>query len=112
MTDYIQVITTTSSPSEAERIAQALVEARLAACVQVSGPVTSTYRWEGAVQRSQEWLVTAKTRQDLYAAVEQAIRRIHSYQEPEIVAVPMVAGSAGYLAWLNREVTSSSGPTA
>jgi len=104
MTEYIQVVTTTASKEDAERIARALVDQRLAACVQVAGPMTSVYRWQGAVETSQEWHCTAKSRRDLYAEIEKAIRRMHPYQEPEIVAVPLVAGSASYLAWLDAQV--------
>jgi len=104
MSNHIQVLTTTASREEAERIARALIGERLAACVQVIGPISSTYRWQGAIETSQEWLCVAKSRQDLYGEIEKAIRRIHSYQVPEILAVPVVAGSADYLAWLDQEV--------
>jgi periplasmic divalent cation tolerance protein len=104
MSDVIQVITTTASREEAERIARGLVEERLAACVQVLGPIASTYRWEGAIDNSQEWRCEAKSRADLYGEIEKAIRRLHSYQVPEILAVPVAAGSADYLAWIDREV--------
>ncbi len=105
MTEHIQVLTTTSSREEAERIARTLVEDRLAACVQVLGPIASTYRWQGAIETSQEWLCLAKSRRELYDAIEKAIRRIHSYQVPEILAVPVVAGSADYLAWVDQKTT-------
>jgi periplasmic divalent cation tolerance protein len=102
--DPIQVLTTTPSREEAERIARALVEERWAACVQVLGPITSTYRWQGAIETSQEWLCVAKSRRGLFAGIEKAVRRLHPYQVPEILAVPVVAGSADYLAWLDQEV--------
>jgi periplasmic divalent cation tolerance protein len=104
MTDCIQVLTTTASQDEAARIARTLVEGRLAACVQVLGPITSTYRWQGAIETSQEWLCIAKTLKGLYPEVEQAIRQAHSYQVPEILAVAVAAASADYLAWLAGEV--------
>jgi len=104
MTDCIQVFTTTPSEEEAARIAGMLVEERLAACVQVLGPITSTYRWQGAIETSREWLCTAKTTKGLYPEVEQAIRRAHSYQVPEILSVEVAAGSADYLGWLAGEV--------
>jgi periplasmic divalent cation tolerance protein len=104
MSDYIQVFTTAASQEEAARIARVLVEARLAACVQVLGPITSTYRWQGAIETSQEWLCIAKTTKSLYPEVERAIRQTHSYQVPEILAVEVAAGSAEYLAWLGGEV--------
>jgi len=104
MADYVQVLTAAGSEEEAERISAALVEARLAACVQVVGPVASRYRWEGAVETAEEWQCLAKTIAALYPRVEAAIREIHSYDEPEIVATPIVAGSAGYLAWIGESV--------
>ncbi len=104
MIQAIQIATTTSSPADAEKIAAALVERRLAACVQISGPIISTYRWQGKVEKAEEWLCTIKTRRDVYEQVEAAIRELHSYDEPEILAVPVAAGSEGYLKWLDAEV--------
>ena len=106
MTDYVQVLTTVSSPEEAERICDTLVEDRLAACVQVAGPVSSTYRWQGEIEREQEWQCLAKTEARLYEQVEAAIRRVHSYEEPEILAIPVLAGSRGYLAWVSASLSS------
>jgi uncharacterized protein involved in tolerance to divalent cations len=85
-------------------VARALVEERLAACVQILGPITSTYRWKGAIETSEEWQCWAKTRRDLYEKIEQAIRRLHSYEVPEIIAVPILAGSESYLKWLDEEL--------
>jgi periplasmic divalent cation tolerance protein len=104
VTDYLQVLTTTGSEQEAERISTALVERRLAACVQVVGPVSSRYRWQGKVEQEREWLCLAKTEASRYEELEAAIRELHSYEEPEIVATPIVAGSAGYLAWISAEM--------
>jgi periplasmic divalent cation tolerance protein len=101
---YIQVVTTTPSLEEAQRIARTLVERRLAACVQLSGPIESTYRWQGAIECSQEWVCTAKTRRERFDDVAQVIRECHSYQLPEILAFPIADGSADYLAWLDAEV--------
>ncbi|HVO52813.1 MAG TPA: divalent-cation tolerance protein CutA [Solirubrobacterales bacterium] len=100
MTECVQVLTTASSEEEAERIAAALLERRLAACVQVVGPIVSHYRWQGAVEREREWQCLAKTTLARFSEVEEAIRELHSYEEPEIVATPIVAGSPGYLGWL------------
>lgn len=102
--DYIQVFTTTASKADAQAIADALVMQRLAACVQVVGPIMSTYRWQGQVETAEEWLCIAKSRGDLYAAVERAIRAVHPYEEPEILAVPVAAGSASYLRWLDENL--------
>jgi periplasmic divalent cation tolerance protein len=110
MTDAIQVVTTTASQEEAERIAQALVTRRLAACVQVAGPISSTYRWKGELESSQEWLCTIKTRQSHYHLLEAAIRELHSYEVPEILAIGIVAGSRDYLDWLAAELADLSGP--
>ena len=102
MAEYIQVVTTTEHKQDAEAIARALVEERLAACVQVLGPITSTYHWEGEIETSQEWQCWAKSRRELYERVEEAIRRLHPYAVPEILAVEIVAGSRSYLAWLDE----------
>jgi periplasmic divalent cation tolerance protein len=104
MPDYIQVLTTAGSEAEAERIAAALLDARLAACVQTAGPIASSYVWQGERQRATEWQCLAKTEARLYPEVEAAIRAAHSYEEPEILAIPVLAGSAGYLAWVSENV--------
>jgi periplasmic divalent cation tolerance protein len=104
MTDAIQVVTTTGSKEEAEKIARALVARRLAACVQVGGPVASTYHWQGKVETSQEWLCVIKTLKSRWTALEAAIRELHSYDVPEILAFDVVAGSRDYLGWLAAEL--------
>jgi periplasmic divalent cation tolerance protein len=103
MPEHLQVTTAAGTREEADGIALALVEARLAACVQVVGPIISRYWWDGSVQTTEEWLCLAKTTAEHYPDLETAIRRLHSYVEPEIVAVPVVAGSPSYLAWVARE---------
>ena len=107
--EAIQVTTTVADRADAERIAAALVAKHFAACVQVIGPIESTFRWKGQIEVAQEWVCLIKTRRDLYTEVEQAIREIHSYDQPEIIAVPIVAGSDGYLAWLADAVKPSGG---
>ena len=104
MHETVQINTTTATKADAERIAAALVERRLADCVQVGGPIRSCYRWEGKIETADEWVCTAKTTREAYDQVEQAIRELHSYDEPEILAVPIVAGSPGYLSWLREQV--------
>jgi periplasmic divalent cation tolerance protein len=104
VSDYVQVLTTAASEEEAGRIAVLLVERRLAACVQVAGPIVSRYRWQGELEEEREWHCLAKTTGGAYEKVEAAIREAHSYEEPEIVATPIVAGSAGYLAWIAENV--------
>ena len=102
--DYLQIATTTESKDDAARIAAALVERRLAACVHVVGPIASTFGWEGRIDTAEEWQCVAKTRRDLYPMVEQAIRELHSYEVPEIIATPIVAGSRAYLDWIDGAV--------
>lgn len=104
MREAIQVITTTDSRAIADRIARQLVECRLAACVQIGGPVSSFYRWQGKTECSEEWICTVKTTRDRYRAVETCIRTHHTYQEPEIIQVPLEGGSTSYLAWLEQQV--------
>jgi periplasmic divalent cation tolerance protein len=105
MPEFVQVLTTTDARELAETIGRALVERRLAACVQIAGPVKSTYRWRDKIETAEEWQCWIKTTLDRFAAVEQAIREIHSYTVPEIIATPIVAGSADYLKWLGQETT-------
>ena len=109
MTDVIQVTATTGNREEAQRIAAELVDNRLAACVQIGGPITSFYRWEGKLETSQEWLLTIKTTEDRFDEVDQTIRKIHLYDVPEILATPVITGSEKYLNWVRREVSGSSG---
>lgn len=101
MKSFIQVFTTTETKEEAEKIAQYLVEQKLAACVQITGPIASTYRWKGKMENAQEWLCLIKTREELYSKVETAIKKLHSYETPEIVAIPIIKGSSEYLNWLD-----------
>jgi len=103
MADYIEVHTAIDSREGAQKIADTLVSRRLAACVQVSGPITSTYWWQGKMEQAEEWLCTAKTRRELYDQLEQAIREVHTYEVPEILAVSIVVGNADYLDWLSQE---------
>ncbi|MBN1120825.1 MAG: divalent-cation tolerance protein CutA [Anaerolineae bacterium] len=104
----IIIITTTETIDEAKQIARGLVEGRLAACVQIVGPITSIYRWEGAVEEAAEVLCLVKTRADLFDQVEAAIQDRHSYDVPEIIAVPVERGSKPYLDWLNQCCTGGS----
>lgn len=102
-TKALQVITTVGSPEKAHEIARALVEKRLAACAQVLGPIRSYYWWQGKLEEAEEWLLQLKTRADLYARLEQALRAMHPYTVPEILAFPVVAGNPAYLEWLAQE---------
>ena len=104
MTKYIQVFITTESKEEAEKISREVVEKRLAACTQIVGPIKSTYRWKEKIQEEEEWLCIMKSLKDLYEQLEKAIKEIHPYEVPEILAIPVVAGNQGYLEWLNKEL--------
>ncbi|NLX50735.1 MAG: divalent-cation tolerance protein CutA [Deltaproteobacteria bacterium] len=104
--EFIQVMTTTGTREEAQAIARDLVGKALAGCVQIVGPIESTYRWRGAVETSAEHLCLIKTRRDLFPRVESAIRERHSYETPEITAVPITQGGTGYLAWLAEALSS------
>jgi len=105
--EYIQVFTTAEKKEDAEKIARALVERRLAGCVQIAGPVSSTYWWKGNVETAGEWLCLIKSRKTLYGELEKAIKEIHPYETPEIIAVPIVNSSKEYLAWLGNELQKS-----
>lgn len=104
MAEYLQALTTTARREDAESMARLLPEKRLAACVQVSGPVTSLYWWKGKIERAEEWYCLAKSERRLYRRLEATIRSAHPYETPEILAVPVLEGSEGYLAWLSGEL--------
>ena len=101
--ECIQVTTTVGTRAEAERIAESLVTAGLAACAQVAGPVSSTYRWEGRVERAEEWYCHLKTTRARFGEVMSAVRAGHSYELPDIVAIPL-DGSEEYLRWIAESV--------
>lgn len=103
MTDKIVVFSACESEQEAYKIARALVEAQLAACVNILPPVTSVYRWQGRIETASEWVLLIKTRREVFESLKHELLRIHSYEVPEVIAVPVVAGSEDYLAWLERE---------
>lgn len=98
--EAIAVFMTAANREEAARLAEMLVGARLAACVQILPEIESVYRWEGKVERQREVLLIAKTTASKFEEIEREVRAIHSYATPEIVALPIVAGSAPYLQWL------------
>jgi periplasmic divalent cation tolerance protein len=105
MTDKIVVLVTCGSAKEARKIARALVEQRLAACVNIfPTPVQSVYRWKGKVESAKEFLLFIKTTLGRFAALQRAIRALHSYDVPEIIALPIAAGSHDYLAWISDSV--------
>lgn len=108
MTEAIAVFITAANKEEAARLAEMLIEARLAACVQILPGVESVYRWQGKIERQPEVLLVAKTLRSKFAELEREVRAVHSYETPEIVAVPIVNESAPYLEWLVASVRSDS----
>ena len=103
MTDSLVVLITAATEDEAAAIAKALVEGRLAACVNIVKQIRSIYRWQGKVEDEQEVLMIAKTRKELFADLVLQVKELHSYAVPEIIAMPIVEGSEGYLAWIETE---------
>jgi periplasmic divalent cation tolerance protein len=101
----IVVLMTAANREEASRIAEMLVAARLAACVQILPEIQSVYRWQGEVARESEVMLLAKTTLDRFDEIDLAVRESHSYETPEIIALPVTAISEPYLAWLQEEVT-------
>lgn len=104
--DCLQVTVAAASREEAERITGSAVERRLAACGQVIGPITSTFRWEGKVERVEEWLCLLKTTGARYPELERHVVRTHSYRVPEITATAITVGATKYLDWIRAETAS------
>lgn len=110
MTDKIVVLVTCGSAKEARRIARALVERRLAACGNiVEAPVRSIYRWKGKVESAKEYLLVIKTSRGRFTALRDAVKRLHGYDVPEIIALPIAKGSREYLKWISECVSGSAG---
>ncbi|MCC3765624.1 divalent-cation tolerance protein CutA [Glycomyces sp. TRM65418] len=103
--EYVQAVTTIGTEEAATALAASAVEARLAACAQVTGPVTSTYRWEGELETAKEWQVVFKTTAASYQDLEFHIKAEHGYDVPEIIVTPIVTGNPAYLEWLRAETT-------
>lgn len=104
---WLTVLTTTDSEAKAHELAQSAVEARLAACAQISAPVTSVYRWQNAIESSEEWQVLFKTTAERYDELEEHLQQAHDYDTPEIIAIPVIRGSARYLGWVTAETASA-----
>jgi periplasmic divalent cation tolerance protein len=104
MTDKRVVLTTSGSPDEARKLAHALVERRLAACVNIIPRISSVYRWQGKVEEAEEFLLLIKTTESAFELVHQTIRELHSYELPECVALPVEDGSLEYLKWIEDSV--------
>ncbi|MFD7228202.1 divalent-cation tolerance protein CutA [Streptomyces sp. NPDC059881] len=103
----LTVLTTTDSAAKAEELARGAVEARLAACAQISAPVTSVYHWQNAIETSEEWQILFKTTEACYEALESHLLAHHDYDTPEIIATPVVRGSAAYLEWIAAQTTAT-----
>ena len=104
--DNLIVFITASGEDEAAKISRALVEARLAGCVNIIKNIRSIYRWQGKIEDEKEVFMVAKTRQELFGAFTKQVKELHSYTVPEVIAIPIVEGSSDYLQWL-EEVTGS-----
>ena len=105
MTGKKLVLTTSGSQEEARKIARALVERRLAACVNLLGPMESVYRWKGEVETAGEWLLIIKTSAEAIERVRKTIKELHSYELPECIELPIEGGSAEYLQWIGESVS-------
>lgn len=106
MTDKIVVLTNCGSKKEAMKLAGRLVEDRLAACVNIIPAVTSVYRWKDKLETAEEWTLLVKTRRELFEQVRRAIETGHSYELPEVLAIPVVDGLASYLDWIETETAA------
>jgi periplasmic divalent cation tolerance protein len=104
MTDKIVVLTTCAAEADAERLARALVAGRLAACVNVVPGVRSFYHWKGEIESSEEFLLIVKTSRDLFPALRAEMEKLHAYEVPELLALPVVAGAENYLSWLQSNL--------
>ncbi len=104
MTDYIQVFTTSDTKENARQISKTVLDRNLAACAQIIGPITSLFWWKNNISEEEEWLVIIKTKGDVYEELERTIRKVHKYEVPEIVAIPVISGSKTYLDWVDQEV--------
>ena len=107
MTDKIVVLSTCDSQEQAALLARHLVEQRLAACVNILPNVRSIYRWNEKVEDSGEWMLVIKSRRDLFVALRAEIEKMHSYEVPEMIALPVVDGSEAYLRWLDHELRAA-----
>jgi len=106
VTDKIVVLTTCESEEQAQRLARHLIEQRLAACVNILPGARSIYRWKDKIEDATEFVLIIKSRREIFVKLREAIGRLHSYEIPEVIALPVVDGSEPYLNWLDREVAS------
>jgi len=106
MTDKIVVLTTCDSEKHGVQLARHLVELRLAACVNILPKARSIYRWQEKIEDASEWVLLIKSRRDLFAALRAEIQKIHTYEVPEVIAIPVVDGYEPYLGWLDGQLTT------
>jgi len=107
MSKFIIVYTTTNQKETAEKLADFLLQERLSACVQIIGPFKSSYRWNGKIEENNEFMLIIKTKESLFKKVNEAIKSLHNYKVPEVLAVPIMDGNPDYLEWLNKETLNS-----
>ncbi len=110
MTDKVVIMVTASSRRECRKIANRLIDEQLAACVNITQPIQSVYRWEGRIERSKEFLMFIKTRRDLFQRIRAEIALIHSYHTPEIICLPIIDGSPNYLQWVSDSIRTVAEP--
>ena len=103
MHKYIQITKTVSKLDEAKRIADNILNKKIAACVQILGPIKSIYWWKNKKENKEEWLCVIKTKKQLFNKISEIIKKIHSYELPEIIAIPIINGSNEYLKWIDNE---------
>ncbi len=103
VTEFIQISTTVNSKARANKIARRLLDEQVASCVQVLGPIQSNFWWKGKIERTKEWICLVKARAIDYHKIEACIRKLHSYQIPEILAFPVLRGNTDYLRWIRNE---------
>ena len=104
MTDKVVILSACDSEEQAARLARHLVELRLAACVNIVPGARSVHRWKGAIEDASEWLLVIKSRRDLFSSIRSELAKMHSYEVPELLAIPVVEGAESYLAWMDREL--------
>jgi periplasmic divalent cation tolerance protein len=109
MTDKIVILSTCATEEEAERLARVLLDARLAACINVIPRMRSFYRWKGAIESGEECLLLIKSSRPLFGALKAALEKAHSYEVPEAIALPVVEGSENYLAWMEANLREHEG---
>ncbi len=105
--EFIQVLVSCESAKQAKTMVDSLLNDQIIACAQIMPTIESFYRWQGQIERAEESLLLLKTRADQFAAIEKKIKSLHSYKVPEIIAIPLVDGSTGYLNWINEQIKST-----